>query len=102
MKFPINCTFLKLTEGVSIAPKRVDSVLTTYTGMLLDSTVFDSRSTMLWMPLTGVIDGWAYGFTNFKGGTKILNSDESFIMKIPEKDIYLFLLAWLMAIADKA
>ncbi len=82
--------FLKLTEGVSIAPKRVDSVLTTYTGMLLDSTVFDSRSTMLWMPLTGVIDGWAYGFTNFKGGTKILNSDESFYYENTGKG-YLFI-----------
>jgi hypothetical protein len=70
--------YLKQSEGISISPSRADSVLTTYTGMLLDSTVFDSRSTLLWMPLTGVIDGWAYGFTNFKGGTKVLNTDESF------------------------
>jgi FKBP-type peptidyl-prolyl cis-trans isomerase len=82
--------FLKLSEGVSLAPRRVDSVLTTYTGMLLDSTVFDSRSTMLWMPLTGVIDGWAYGFTNFKGGTKVLNSDESFYYENTGKG-YLFI-----------
>jgi len=82
--------FLKLTEGVSIAPRKVDSVLTTYTGMLLDSTVFDSRSTMIWMPLTGVIDGWAYGFTNFKGGTKVLNSDESFYYENTGKG-YLFI-----------
>ncbi len=70
--------YLRQSEGVSISPSRADSVLTTYTGMLLDSTVFDARSTVLWMPLTGVIDGWAYGFTNFKGGTKVLNTDESF------------------------
>ncbi|MBE0423212.1 MAG: FKBP-type peptidyl-prolyl cis-trans isomerase [Lutibacter sp.] len=79
--------FLKLSEGVTISPSKVDSVLTTYTGMLLDSTVFDSSSRMLWMPLTGVIDGWAYGFTNFKGGTKVLNSDESFYYENSGKGI---------------
>lgn len=82
--------YLKLSEGVSISPSRVDSVLTTYTGMLLDSTVFDSRSTMLWMPLTAVIDGWSYGFTNFKGGTKVLNNDESFYYENTGKG-YLFI-----------
>ena len=82
--------YLKLSEGVSISPSRVDSVLTTYTGMLLDSTVFDSRSTMIWLPLTGVIDGWSYGFTNFKGGTKVLNPDESFYYENTGKG-YLFI-----------
>ena len=70
--------YLKQVVGTTISPSRADSVLTTYTGMLLDSTVFDSRSTLVWLPLTGVIDGWSYGFTNFKGGTKIMNTDESF------------------------
>ncbi|WP_372770524.1 FKBP-type peptidyl-prolyl cis-trans isomerase [Lutibacter sp.] len=70
--------YLKQVVGTTISPSRADSVLTTYTGMLLDSTVFDSRSTLTWLPLTGVIDGWSYGFTNFKGGTKIMNTDESF------------------------
>lgn len=79
--------FLRQSEGVSISPTRVDSVLTTYTGMLLDSTVFDARSSMIWMPLTGVIDGWAYGFTNFKGGTKVLNADESFYYENTGKGI---------------
>ena len=70
--------YLKQAEGTTISPSRADSVLTTYTGMLLDSTVFDSRSTLTWLPLTSVIDGWSYGFTHFKGGTKVLNTDESF------------------------
>jgi len=70
--------YLRQNEGVSISPSRADSVLTTYTGMLLDSTVFDSRSSLIWVSLTSVIDGWSYGFTNFKGGTKVLNDDESF------------------------
>jgi hypothetical protein len=70
--------YLKQVVGTTISPSRADSVLTTYTGMLLDSTVFDSRSTLTWLPLTDVIDGWSYGFTHFKGGTKVLNTDESF------------------------
>lgn len=70
--------YLKQTEGTTVSPSRADSVLTTYTGMLLDSTVFDSRSTLIWMPLTDVIDGWSYGFTNFKGGNKVVRDDESF------------------------
>ncbi|WP_456377642.1 FKBP-type peptidyl-prolyl cis-trans isomerase [Lutibacter sp.] len=70
--------YLTQNEGVTSSPSRADSVLTTYTGMLLDSSVFDSRSTLTWMKLTSVIDGWSYGFTNFKGGNKIINEDESF------------------------
>jgi len=70
--------YLKQSEGVTFAPTRADSILTTYTGMLLDSTVFDARSTLTWLTLTGVIDGWSYGFTNFKGGNKVVNPDESF------------------------
>ena len=64
--------------GVGIAPTSSDSVLTTYTGMTLDSIVFDSRESIIWLPLTGVITGWSYGFTNFNAGTKIINPDESF------------------------
>ncbi|MDT8416599.1 MAG: FKBP-type peptidyl-prolyl cis-trans isomerase [Lutibacter sp.] len=79
--------YLSQSEGLTISPTRVDSVLTTYTGMLLDSTVFDSRSALTWLPLTGVIDGWAYGFTNFKGGTKVLNTDESFFYENAGKGI---------------
>jgi len=70
--------YLKQSDGVSFAPTRADSVLTTYTGMLLDSTVFDSSASIIWLSLTRVIDGWSYGFTNFMGGTKIKNTDESF------------------------
>ena len=70
--------FITQNGGVTSAPSRADSILTTYTGMLLDSTVFDSRSTLTWLRLTTVIDGWSHGFTNFKGGNKIVNDDESF------------------------
>ena len=70
--------YLTEKEGTTINPKVTDSVLTTYTGMLLDSIVFDSRAALTWFSLTGVIRGWSYGFTNFKGGNKIVNPDESF------------------------
>jgi hypothetical protein len=62
----------------SPSPTRADSVLTTYTGMTLDSVVFDSSEANIWLSLTDVIDGWSYGFTHFKGGTRIVNPDESF------------------------
>ncbi len=70
--------YLKENEGVGEAPTRADSVLVTYTGMLLDSTVFDSRSNITWISLPLVIDGWNHVFPNFKGGAKVINPDESF------------------------
>jgi hypothetical protein len=70
--------YLIEAEGVSNAPTRADSVFTTYTGMLLDSAVFDSSSSNIWLSLTDVIDGWSYGFTHFKGGIRTVNQDESF------------------------
>ncbi len=71
-------------EGSTISPSAVDSIYATYTGMLLDSTVFDSKTTFSWnigasaAVLSGLIPGWQYGFTNFKGGTLVQNADESF------------------------
>lgn len=63
----------------SFYPSPVDSVLTTYTGMTMDSLVFDtSRGALRWFSLVSVIKGWSYGFTHFKGGDLLLNPDESF------------------------
>ena len=76
--------YLRQNEGSSIAPSAVDSIYATYTGMLLDSTVFDTKTTFSWnigsspAILSGLIPGWQYGFTNFKGGTVVQNADESF------------------------
>lgn len=70
--------YLSQFEGNGIQPTRADSVLTTYTGHTLDSLVFDSRNSLSWFTLTNVIKGWSYGFTNFKGGEKIVHPDESF------------------------
>ncbi len=70
--------YLVQEKGATISPSLVDSVFTTYTGMLLDSTVFDSSSSLVWFKLSSVIPGWSYGFTNFKGGNVMQNPDESF------------------------
>ncbi|WP_298366936.1 FKBP-type peptidyl-prolyl cis-trans isomerase [uncultured Lutibacter sp.] len=89
-KNDINYTlyYLKQFEGSGdIFPTRADSVLVTYTGMKLDSVVFDSASNIVWLPLTSVIDGWSYGFEHFKGGELKLNDDESFYYENSGKGI---------------
>ena len=72
--------FLTENEGSTISPSAVDSIYFTYTGMLLDGTIFDSKLNFSWEPsgLDGLIVGWQYGFTNFKGGNLVQNADESF------------------------
>jgi len=65
-------------EGSTITPSNVDSIYYTYTGMLLDSTVFDSSSRYTWSTLDNFIRGWQFGFVNFKGGNTVVNPDESF------------------------
>lgn len=63
----------------SFSPSSVDSVYTSYTGMTMDSIVFDtSGESLRWFSLTSVIKGWSYGFTHFKGGDIVVNPDESF------------------------
>jgi len=73
--------YLKTADGVGASPTKVDSVLTTYRGSLLDSTIFDSRSTVIWFDLLNVVSGWSYGFTNFNAGEIVNNQDESFDFK---------------------
>lgn len=70
--------YLVEDEGATISPSLVDSVYTTYTGMLLDSTVFDKRTSSVWFSLTSLVPGWGYGFSHFKGGNLMQNPDESF------------------------
>lgn len=72
--------FLTENEGATVSPSSVDSIYYKYTGMLLDSTVFDSNPNFSWgnATLDKLILGWQYGFTNFKGGNVVINADESF------------------------
>lgn len=52
------------------SPSPIDSVYVTYTGMLLDGTVFDSKTDYpIWLQLTSTVQGWSYGLPKFKQGT---------------------------------
>lgn len=61
-------------------PTVMDSVLTLYSGEYLSSTTsritFERRQTPTWFSLNGVIRGWSYGFTNFKGGRNVTQPGE--------------------------
>jgi len=74
-----NLYYIVSEQGVGYQPSRVDDVLTTYRGNLLDGFVFDKRESITtgnpWFSLTGVIKGWSYGFTHFKGGNNISMPD---------------------------
>ena len=56
-------------------PTPVDSVLTMYRGKYLNTNdeqiFFDEGLSATWFNLVGVIRGWSYGFTHFKGGRNI-------------------------------
>lgn len=59
-------------------PTVVDSVLVDYYGQRIVNTdsisvVFDNN-TSIWLALSSTIKGWAYGFTNFKGGENVTNN----------------------------
>ena len=66
----------KVREGspdpVKGFPTSIDSILTKYEGSrLLSATsveVFETQSAAVWFTLDGVVRGWSYGFTHFKGG----------------------------------
>jgi FKBP-type peptidyl-prolyl cis-trans isomerase len=59
-------------------PTVMDSVMTKYKGYYMSNTstqvFFDQRLSPIWFTLNGVIRGWSYGLTNFKGGRNITNN----------------------------
>ena len=71
---------LLVNTGVNDNPTRYDSVFVKYRGFLLDSTKFDEstsfNATRAWLDLTSVIQGWRYGFPNFKNGENISEPGE--------------------------
>ena len=70
-----NLYYIVREVGVGYQPSRLDNVLPTYRGELLDGFIFDERKSVAvgnpWFSLTGVIQGWSYGMTNFVGGENI-------------------------------
>lgn len=86
--------YLMVETGVSDNPTRYDSVFTKYRGFTLDSIKFDEstsfNSSRSWLDLTSVIQGWKYGFPNFKGGTNISVPGEPIAFQDNGKGILFF------------
>lgn len=76
--------YLQLEQGAGTRTgHKLDSVLVDYSGILLDSTQFDSGSSNIWFDLTNILygggaEGFSYGIQNFKEGEIVVNTDESF------------------------
>jgi len=72
--------YLLIDQGVNDNPTRYDSVFVKYRGFTLDSLKFDEsinfNTTRSWLDLNGVIQGWRYGFPNFKSGNNISEPGE--------------------------
>ncbi len=72
--------YLLIDQGVNDNPTRYDSVFVKYRGFTLDSVKFDEstnfNTTRSWLDLNGVIQGWKYGFPNFKSGNNISEPGE--------------------------
>ena len=72
--------YLLIDQGVNDNPTRYDSVFVKYRGFTLDSVKFDEspnfNTTRSWLDLNGVIQGWKYGFPNFKSGNNVSEPGE--------------------------
>lgn len=83
--------YLLLDQGVNDNPTRYDSVFVKYRGFTLDSLKFDEsinfNTTRSWLDLNGVIQGWRYGFPNFKSGNNISEPGEPIIFEDNGKGI---------------
>jgi FKBP-type peptidyl-prolyl cis-trans isomerase len=75
-----NLYYIVTEEGVGYQPSKVDNVLMTYRGELMDGTIFDDRPSITignpWFNLTSVVKGWSYAVPNFKGGTNISTQNQ--------------------------
>jgi len=75
-----NLYYFTLNEGVNESPTRYDSVFVKYRGFTLDSVQFDESTSFnnstAWLDLVNVIQGWKYGFPNFKGGINVSQQGE--------------------------
>ncbi len=75
-----NLYYLLIDQGVNDSPTRYDSVFVKYRGFRLDSVKFDEstnfNTTRSWLDLNSVIQGWKYGFPNFKSGNNVSEPGE--------------------------
>jgi len=70
--------YLMFEEGIDENPTRYDSVFVKFRGFTLDSVKFDEVTNFgtlrSWIILTDVVQGWKYGFPNFKSGNNVTQS----------------------------
>jgi len=83
-----------VNQGVNDNPTRYDSVFVKYRGFRLDSTKFDENTNFNtsrgWLNLTQVIQGWKYGFPNFKSGNNVTQQGEPITFDETGKGILFF------------
>jgi len=86
--------YLSLNEGVNDNPTRYDSVFVKYRGFFLDSTKFDENTSFntpsAWLDLVNVIQGWKYGFPNFKSGNNVTQVGEPITLEDNGKGVLFF------------
>ena len=86
--------YLMLNEGADENPTRYDSVFVKYRGFRLDSTKFDENTSFnnsrAWLDLINVIDGWKYGFPNFKSGINMSQVGEPITIENTGKGVLFF------------
>lgn len=75
--------YIILNEGAGKQASKFDSVMVDFSGIKLDSTYFnypvlESRFDLTSLLYNGGAAGFAYATSLLKGGTKIVNADESF------------------------
>lgn len=67
--------YLMVNEGGYDNPTRYDSIFVKYRGFTLDSLKFDESTSFntpnAWLDLTFLIQGWKYGFPNYKSGINV-------------------------------
>ena len=74
--------YLVQNEGVGNVGSKLDSVFVEYSGILLDSTVFNPK-TLIWFDLTSILygggaSGFSHAIENLRAGEKVIYEDESF------------------------
>lgn len=71
--------YMKFREGVGQRPTYVDSIYTTYKGIVLSGTnanqEFDHKTSPIWLSLPGLIRAWDRVLPQIKAGTYTTNGD---------------------------